>query len=320
MKTYTIAKNTIVSNNWELIPYTRLVAGYLETLASSNQHTLRAKRSDLNFWLAFLGRDLGSFMKILLGEVTEELAISFPMYRLAQGDSPATVCRRLATLKAFDKFISRHVSEYKPVFWRVSGPTFERNNFEGISSAHAKALINAAYNEGHTDFLKARNGFAIAFILATGLRVSEALAVKENQIKHSWIKKLRCKGNYYRDIFIPASITAEVLPAYLVKRRAQLTRLGIAKTNHLPLIISKQGKQMHYKTLWRIVCSAAAGTKLGHVRPHQLRHTRAHEVLENTNDVRLVAQMLGHKSLETTMRYTERSKAQMEEKLNNARD
>ncbi|MDZ4785307.1 MAG: tyrosine-type recombinase/integrase, partial [bacterium] len=92
----------------------------------------------------------------------------------------------------------------------------------------------------------------------------------------------------------------------------------------LPLFISTYGAKinnaesflMGAKTIWRAINELSNQTKL---HPHLLRHCYALDLLNSSNDIRLVAQALGHGDVRITMRYTERTEEQVAEALEKSR-
>ena len=73
---------------------------------------------------------------------------------------------------------------------------------------------------------------------------------------------------------------------------------------------------MGAKSVWRAVNELCKEYDL---HPHLLRHSYALDLLENSNDIRLVAQALGHSDVRITMRYTERSDEEVARALEKSR-
>jgi site-specific recombinase XerD len=73
---------------------------------------------------------------------------------------------------------------------------------------------------------------------------------------------------------------------------------------------------MGAKSIWRAINELSAETQL---HPHLLRHSYALDLLDSSNDVRLVAQALGHSDVRITMRYTERKEEEVAAALERSR-
>jgi integrase len=124
------------------------------------------------------------------------------------------------------------------------------------------------------------------------------------------------------------SAMREQLKLYILARKHELARcapnLSQALDAKLPLFISlyraspenPKSFEMGAKTIWRAIRSCSVDTRL---HPHLLRHTYATELLEDSRDIRLVAQALGHSDVRVTMRYTERGNEEVAQALERTR-
>jgi site-specific recombinase XerD len=120
----------------------------------------------------------------------------------------------------------------------------------------------------------------------------------------------------------------EQLRDYLQLRERELTKFYAKLTRQqndaLPVFISTYKAQpgrpetfcMGAKTLWRAINELSAEV---HLHPHLLRHSYALDLLNDSNDVRLVAQALGHSDVRITMRYTERKEHEIAMALEHSR-
>jgi integrase len=169
----------------------------------------------------------------------------------------------------------------------------------------------------------------MALLLDTGLRADEVRTLKRSQLddKLEWIREVKTKGRRFRDVYISSGMR-EQLREYLTTRTEQLKRVFPTLTPvtdaKLPVFVSLHGAKpndpnsfhMGPKSVWRAIRSYSVETKL---HPHLLRHTFAVDLLDNSKDIRLVAQALGHSDVRITMRYTERGKEEVAEALERAR-
>lgn len=137
---------------------------------------------------------------------------------------------------------------------------------------------------------------AIAMVLyGTGLRVSEALALKVSDIDgaRGVLRVRHGKGNKAREVMLSPELY-QWLRQYWAR--------------HQPpepyLFASKSGKLPQANTVREAFAKAAQAALLKkHVTPHVLRHSFATHLLEQGTDVHVLAALLGHASLQSTARY-----------------
>jgi len=179
-------------------------------------------------------------------------------------------------------------------------------------------------------FIRLRNRTLFDFMLDTGLRAEEVRLLKLAQIDErlEWIQNVRTKGKQYRNVYITSAMRAE-LRDYLESLESEIKRfmpkLTKSQSCALPLFISGYAANagdlssflMGAKSIWRAVNELSRETAL---HPHLLRHSYAIDLLENTKDVRLVAQALGHSDVRITMRYTEREQEDVARALESCRE
>ncbi|MBL7101016.1 MAG: tyrosine-type recombinase/integrase [Nanoarchaeota archaeon] len=143
----------------------------------------------------------------------------------------------------------------------------------------------------------------IQFLYSTGLRLSELVSLKINDLelkeKMGWVRK--GKGNKDR-LFILSNKLIEELEKYMLT----------LKEDELYLFPNKKNGHLSARNIQKIVQNAArrAGIKKK-VHPHMLRHCFATHLLEAGVDIRKIQELLGHANLQTTQIYTSVSKEEL---------
>lgn len=293
---------------------------YIRYYAAGSGHTARAKRLDLAHFMNFLCRSLGLSKpeKLKMRDWNFSAVQRFIDDSLARGESPATAARRLATLKHMGRTLADKVPGFTNPAKGIKTPKVKVAKPKALSDAEIKQVRGKAKaaSESKNSFIRFRNDVLLEFLLDTGLRADEVRTLKLGQLddKLEWIQNVRTKGRRYRNVYITSAMRP-LLKTYLARRTEELKRffkkLSAAQDKNLPLFISTYGASaekpesflMGAKTIWRAVNELSSATKL---HPHLLRHSYAVDLLNNSNDIRLVAQALGHSDVRVTMRYTER--------------
>lgn len=139
--------------------------------------------------------------------------------------------------------------------------------------------------------------FVVRFLGATGARVSELIQIKAEHIQIGCMD-LYSKGGKIRRIYFPEKICAEML-AWLGTRGVES---GFIFTNRMGHQITPRGISSQLKVLARQYHIAPET-----VYPHSFRHRFAKNFLIKFNDISLLADLMGHESIETTRIYLTRS-------------
>lgn len=310
-----------------------LVEHYKRYYASGTSHTARAKRLDLDRFIQFLTayRGLSKPEKLTVRDWDHSAIQRFIDDSLRKAEAPASVTRRLATLKHMGKTLSERVPDLPNAAREVRGPKLRVLKPHAITDDEAAAVKEKAHQrtEERPSFNRYRNEIIFDFILDTGLRADEVRLLKLSHLSPNldWIKNVKTKAKQYRNVYISSPMRKK-LKEYLAKREEILKKfyekLTRSQSEALPLFISTYdavpGKPdsflMGAKSLWRAINELSVDTQL---HPHLLRHSYAIDLLDHTNDIRLVAQALGHSDVRVTMRYTERTDDEVAKAVEGAR-
>lgn len=143
----------------------------------------------------------------------------------------------------------------------------------------------------------------VRFLAATGARVSELVQLKAEHVALGYYD-IYTKGGKIRRLFIPKKLRLEAMDWLNSENRATgylfLNRFGERIT---PRGISQQLK--HYAKKY--------GLNEKVIYPHSFRHRFAKNFLEKFNDLSLLADLMGHESIETTRIYLRRTSAEQQD-------
>jgi len=161
-----------------------------------------------------------------------------------------------------------------------------------------------------------RDRAILELFYSSGLRVSELCGLKLRDVQLQ-ARTVRCMGKGRKERMVPIGKAAiDALEVYIAGARAaglvramETGRVAGPITKSidagLPLFLSRTGGPIERTAVWRVVRREAArrGIK-GKVSPHTLRHSFATHLLEGGADLRVVQELLGHASVNTTEIYT----------------
>lgn len=145
--------------------------------------------------------------------------------------------------------------------------------------------------------------FVVRFLGATGARVSELIQIKAEHIQIGCMD-LYSKGGKVRRIYFPEKLCGEML-SWLALRGVQT---GFIFTNRQGRPITPRGISSQLKVLARHYRISPET-----IYPHSFRHRFAKNFLSKFNDISLLADLMGHESIETTRIYLTRSSDEQRE-------
>lgn len=147
---------------------------------------------------------------------------------------------------------------------------------------------------------KNRDVALLTLLLGTGMRVSECVGIdiKDIDFKNSGIK-IRRKGGYETVIYFGDEVEQALL-RYLPERNEMIALEG----HEDALFLSMQNKRLGVRSVENLVKKyASLITSLKRITPHKLRSTFGTNLYQNTGDIYLVADVLGHKDVNTTRKH-----------------
>lgn len=217
--------------------------------------------------------------------------------------SPATVNQRIYALNHFIRFLSENSKEACPMFrdWQLHAVKLQKRSFlDSVISKEDYEILKNRLREENLFWY-----FVVRFLAATGARVSELVRIKVEHLQFGFLD-LYSKGGKLRRIYFPDSLCKEALE-WCVKRE-QTT--GFLFLNKAGQPISARGIHHQLKHYAR-----KYGIDPNTVYPHSFRHRFAKNFLERSSDISLLADLMGHESIETTRIYLTRSSKEQQQLL-----
>ena len=215
-------------------------------------------------------------------DLSKRKLLSYKNY-LMENFKPKTVNLRIQALNKYLDFANQPKLKLKSV--KVQQKTYLENV---ISDADYTFLKNCLRTEQNREWY-----FIVRFLAATGARVGELIQIKAEHVHKGYID-IYGKGVKYRRIFIPKRLRIETEEWLLQEGR----KSGYLFVNRFGERITTRGVAHQLK------CFAVKyGINPDVVYPHSFRHRFAKNFLEKYNDISLLADLMGHESIETTRIY-----------------
>lgn len=224
---------------------------------------------------------------------------------LRSGLARSTMARRTASARAFSTWAYERGYLNSDVAARLATPQVNRHLPDVVTPTRAGQLVEAEINADAASPEAARDRAMLELLYATGMRVAELTGLNIADIDASRrLALVTGKGNKQRVVPFGES-AASALDAWL-SRRFELLEPGAAAdpADSDALFLGSRGGRIDQRQVRRVVERAAQRTGDSDLSPHALRHSAATHMLEGGADLRVVQELLGHSSLQTTQIYT----------------
>jgi len=257
-------------------------------------NTLLAYRRDLESYLSYCEHAGVQGLR----EVTRQHISDYVYAQKKSGLSARSICRRLAAIKTFHRFLVRENLQTEDPSSLVETPKLWKRVPEVLNQEEIDAMIMSVKGDA---WQAVRDRAILEVFYASGMRVSELANLRMDQINLE-LGYVRCIGKGRKERIIPLGQRArEAVRVYCGAVRGGLLKAGLSSD----VFLSRLGKKMSRQSLWKVVKAYASKANIKKaIKPHTLRHTFATHLLEHGADLRAVQEMLGHADISTTQIYT----------------
>lgn len=263
---------------------------HLRSERQVSPHTLDAYRRDLNKVVAWCGQaQVASWADLDIQHLR-----SFVARLHQQGQSSRSLARLLSAVRGLYQYLNReNICQHDPANG-LSPPKGERRLPKTLDTDRTAQLLDGGVED---DFLARRDHAILELLYSSGLRLSELTGLNLDQLDLSaGLVQVLGKGSKTRVLPV-GSKARQALEAWLPLR---------AMTNPADdaVFVSQKGTRLKPRAI-QVRLRAAGERELGqNLHPHMLRHSFASHLLESSQDLRAVQELLGHADIKTTQIYT----------------
>ncbi len=301
----------VLANVAEFDAYRERFPYYVRGQRGLSENTERVYMSDLLAFREFLQLENLSLADMDRGTLRRYLAwLATPARDGGKGYERVSVSRKLTVLRSFYLFLVQEgMFQSTPV---PSGRSFRLKVTKPLPTFlghnEANRLLNAP---DESTPMGIRDKAILEMLYGCGVRLAEIQGMDVEDINFGQRSVLvRGKGNKERQVLFgrPAE---ESLMHYINEGRSLLAEEATPGKKSKALFLNRYGQRLSRRSIESLVkrYSVAAGTR-DDVHPHTLRHTFATHMLEGGADLRVIQELLGHSSPQTTQIYTHITKAE----------
>ncbi len=285
-----------------------LVDSFIESLSSEkgySDNTCRAYRHDLKEFVSIIsgGRLSGEKIEEDRGvfriDKVDNLTIRGYLGALYKNNKKTTIARKLSAVRSFFRYLVKHGFISDSPADSILTPKQGKAIPAYLTVDDMFRLLDSIKSDS---LLSLRNRAIFETIYSCGIRVSELAGLNIIDVDSATgVIRVLGKGNKQR--IVP--IGKKAIDAIQAYRKRLQAESGIRIDENGPLFLNKNNGRLTTRSIARILDKLVRECGMqSPVSPHGLRHTFATHMLDAGADLRVVQELLGHKSLSTTQKYT----------------
>ena len=270
---------------------------YLQSERGFSNHTIISYVHDMEDFVGFIQSYEGkapSLDDVINADI--KVVRSWLSMRKNEDYAASSSARSLSGIKSFYKFIYQVTNQANHAVLSMRSPKKGQVIPKALSFNDVMLAINSSPEFEKNDWLAMRDKALLMLIYASGLRISEALAICKKDLNSDYLL-IKGKGNKERVVPL-LSEALSIIKQYLALLPFQID-------NAAPIFRGEKGNALSTGVFSRQLIKLRRSLGLPeHASAHAFRHSFATHLLENGADLRSIQELLGHSDLSTTQRYT----------------
>lgn len=284
-----------------------LIRTFLDHLRSEKAYadaTVKAYETDLAEFIRIVSEMAASDRGGRDGEPlrpdrVDALTVRMYLGQLHRRNRKSTIARKLSALRTFYAFLVREQVVTESPLDAVMTPKQARPIPRYLPVDDMFRLLDAIPAD---DMLGLRNRAMFEMLYSTGIRVSELAGLNTGDVDAAACL-IRVMGKGSKERIVPVGETA--LRALRRYRECLRDKQGVPVESGGAVFLNNRGGRLTTRSIARILGNLAQRIGMNiPVSPHGMRHSFATHLLDAGADLRVVQELLGHKSLSTTQKYT----------------
>ena len=259
-------------------------------------HTVAAYRRDLNTLLDFCGK-----RKLHAWPALDHAHIrTYAAHEHQRGIGPRSVQRRLSAVRSFYEYLRREKHATRNPAQDVRAPKAGKRLPVTLDADQMAKLLEFRVS----DTLSSRDKAIMEMFYSSGLRLAELVSLDLTDIDLV-DATVRVLGKGGKTRIVPVGRQAVMAVQAWLKARSTLIKTGTGAADNAAVFVSRNGRRLGARAIQlRVESWARAQGLSARVHPHMFRHSFASHLLESSQDLRAVQELLGHSDIGTTQIYT----------------
>lgn len=278
---------------------------YLQYVLNYSDKTISSYHSDILIFYNYIfgiGKDINDIDQLTIR--------SFLSEELSKGLTKKTCCRYISSLRHFYNFLFENKYVDHNPFLFVDSPKKEIRYPRALYVDQIENLMQK--NNQRTDQFKNRDQCILELLYSSGVRASELVNIRLQDIDLR-NRTIRILGKGKKERIVPFSKSAQSsIKNYVTTDRERIISNSIIAQQHDYLFVNSNGMKLTTRGLEYILKDVEKKTGCHYgLHPHLFRHSFATHLLEGGADLRVIQELLGHESIDTTQIYTHVSEEAM---------
>ncbi len=290
-----------------IIPHEEGYLAHLQLERRLSPETVSAYRSDLNLFVRHARKNMDR--DLIPDDLNLNNLRAFIQSLIDLGFAATSISRYISTLKSYATFLAdEDLLAIDPTVG-LEGPRQQKYKPASLTRAEIESLYASLEHSVNLEAKGSwRNLCMVELLYGLGLRISEAIGLKLDQVKtQDGIVLVQGKGSKQRMVPLGSKV-AQTLKNYLHLER------DASRTTSDTLLLNRFGKPLSRMGAWKIVRAICETAEIKTpVSPHTFRHSFATHLIDAGADLRSVQEMLGHADISTTQIYTHLDAAYLQE-------
>ena len=276
---------------------------FLDVEKNVSEHTLRAYKTDLHqlskFWQQIAEKEEAE--ATTFDQIVRRYNVSLFYKKITK----TSLARKLSTLRSFLSFLKAHGIHIKLT---IKSPRLDKKLPCVLTIDEVFYLLDSIPKEKLPTKYPLRDKSIFELIYATGIRCSELVGITLEAINFENMSiKILGKGKTER-IVLFGNKAMNALQEYLFQERPRMLK----KHKHESLFVNCNGTPITQRSVQRIFEMFRKFLKIDRkLTPHKIRHSFATHLLSQGTSLRVIQELLGHKTISTTQIYTHVSNKQL---------
>jgi integrase/recombinase XerC len=279
---------------------------WLESNRAYSPHTIESYRNDLLNFMQFIQKYNSEIVTLdVISKVDLRLMRSWVAHRRQQEYKATSNARALSCVRSFYSYLDKKYGIKVHGVQLIKNPKLPAALPKALSVDDTNKALQEINHQHELGWINLRNYALMLLIYASGLRISEALSLTKQQIRNADFLRVMGKGGKER--IVPWIAESKIaIEQYLAN-------MPYILADDEPIFLGERGKKLHRTAFSKELMHLRRGLDLPeHMSAHSFRHSFATHLLENGADLKSIQELLGHKTISTTQRYTKVNKSHLE--------